>query len=465
MLTRRQILSKAHWQQLASNSVLLQMPVQQLRALDSLVEFMRKHGCDKLEEGDARAWARMGEDIAILEHACVAVEALDGPDAPALPALRVAHAGMEERAAFEGVPSEPTRSYRRTKSVPEADLPVHWQARLAEIELRREEGGDGPSKEIFLRMKRKLCEYCRFVRAKNMADDLSVEGLRSFYQYETTRISTRGAPLRPATVLNTFGDLRAYMRLSGDYSTGLVSEIDKLTEKLRDYAEGGVARKFAALARIDIKAILPEAHAMLDDAEHIQSAARRHMRRNRALALALPPMMPLRREWHELRFGRDLVWSEDRYRLRNYKLRKTRDCQNREVYEGSVHPSVQRFVDAVLLQDEDQRYLEAFREQAEMQEWPLFMHPTGACVSVNYVSQVWTSKLGTGAHIARTIVYDLLFALGTDETRGGMLLNDHSSRAAADKYIAEQARATSFMAATKKRDEIFEMFAGDKTQI
>ncbi|WP_424934428.1 hypothetical protein [Amaricoccus macauensis] len=127
-----------------------------------------------------------------------------------------------------------------------------------------------------------------------------------------------------------------------------------------------------------------------------------------------------------------------------------------EDYPGSIHPSVQQFVDAVLLQDDDPKYLDVLRERAEQMMWPLFIHPNGSEVAPNYVSQVWSTELGTGAHIARTIVYDFLFALGENATRGAMLLNDHQSTQAAAKYIGQQARASALAAAARERDDIFE---------
>ncbi|WP_372675416.1 hypothetical protein [Aquicoccus sp.] len=172
-------------------------------------------------------------------------------------------------------------------------------------------------------------------------------------------------------------------------------------------------------------------------------------------------MTPLRREWHELRFGGDLVWSDDRYRLRDYKLRKTRHRNGRETYPGSIHPSVQHFVDARLLQDDDPKYLNTLRAKAEAEEWPLFEHPDGGKVSENYVSQVWSAEFGTGAHICRSVVYDIVFAISEDATRAGMLLNDHTSRQARVKYTGDQAKAAAMAAASAELDGIMEAFVDD----
>ena len=458
MASREALLSKAHWQEVALTPALRRMPVDELAALDSLVEFMGRHGCTTLSDADCRAWARLAGGADWLERAVRAVGALEGEEAPQLASLRRAAEAFEARRKFAGISREPRRANRRVKSVPEAELPEAWRRHLAEIDASRRVGDIAMVDDIYDRMKRKLCEYCRYVRAENLEDDLTLDGLRAFFIYETTRETTRGAPARPATIVNTFTDLRRFMQLTGVYPHALVEEIGKLLEKLRDRADVVTARKYAALARIDPATIFPEAEAILAGAGKFRNPAQRHMQRNRALALALPPLTPLRREWHGLAFGRDLVWSDGRYRFRDYALRKRRHQPGRESYPGSVHPSVAHFVDAVLLQDEDPKYLDDLRACAEEQCWQLFMHPDGASVSPNYVSTVWSSKLGTGAHIARTIVYDILFALGEDATRGGLVLNDHPSRQAASHYVGQQARAASLASAARAMDDLADMY-------
>lgn len=103
---------------------------------------------------------------------------------------------------------------------------------------------------------------------------------------------------------------------------------------------------------------------------------------------------------------------------------------------------------ATLLQDDDPKYLDVLRAKAEAEHWPLFLYPNGIDVAANYVSQVWSSEFGTGAHICRTMVYDILFAIGEAETRAGMLLNDHASRQTAKEYIGQQAKAAALAGAS-----------------
>ncbi|TNF21585.1 MAG: hypothetical protein EP318_06425 [Rhodobacteraceae bacterium] len=457
-MTRHVILAKPHWQPQAASTLLLNMPLAELQALDSLIEFMRDHACAELTATDCRVWARLSGGLPAIEAAISAMIKADGPAAPALEPLRLAQKTLSACASFGGISREPRRKYTRKISLPLEELPGVWQEHLARIRDRRDGREIDLVPDLFDRLTRKLCQYGWYLRESGMPLEFDISSLQAFYAYETTRISNRGAPLRPATITATFSDLRDFLRFSKAYPKTLIKELDKLLVKLRDRADVEISQKFAALADIDITTIRPRADEILVGLAKQSNPANRHIQRNRAMAIAVPPMTPLRREWHDLRFGRDLVWTEGRYRLREYKLRKTRHRVGREDYPGSVHPSVQYFVDARLLQDDDAKYLDALRAKAEDEEWSLFIHPDGMSVAENYVSQVWSSEFGTGATICRSIVYDIVFAISEDATLAGTLLNDHTSRQAREKYTGDRARQAALAAAGKEIDDISEAF-------
>lgn len=457
-MTRHTILAKPHWQPHAASPVLLTMPLDELQALDSLIEFMRDHGCNDLTHSDCHVWARLNGGVTTIKAVLAAMIKTDGADASALAPLRAAHASLSACAQFGGISRVPRRTYTRDISLPLDALPADWHHHLARIRHRRDDGQIDLVPDLYDRMTRKLCQYGWFLRESGLPLDFTISSLRAFYAYETTRISKRNAPLRPATVKATFTDLRDFLRYSKAYPKSLTKELKKLLKKLRDRAEVQTSQKFAALAGIDITTIHPRADKIHANVSKKANPANRHIQRNRAMAIAVPPLTPLRREWHELRFGRDVVWADGRYRLRDYKLRKTRHHIGREAYPGSVHPSVQHFVDERLLQDDDAKYLDALRAKAESEEWPLFVHPNGTMVAVNYVSQVWSTEFGTGAHICRSIVYDIVFAISEDATLAGMLLNDHTSRQARKKYTGDQAKQAALAAAGKEIDDILELY-------
>ena len=458
-MTRHVILAKPHWQPNAASPILLGMPLAELQALDSLVEFMIEHGCAELTPSDCRVWARLNDGAAAIGNAVAAMIKTDGPEAPPLASLRAAEQSLTACARFAGISREPRRDYKRNISLYLEELPMEWQQHLAGIRDRREGSEIKLAPDLYDRMTRKLCQYGWYLRESQLALDFEITSLRKYYTFETTRISARGAPLSTSTIIATFADLRDFLRFSKAYPKPLVKQIDKLLQKLRDRASVETAQKFAALAAIDITTIHPRAEAILADVAKQTNPARRLVKRNRAMAIAVPPLTPLRREWHDLRFGRDLVWTEGRYRLRDYKLRKTRHRPGREEYPGSVHPNVRHFVDVRLLQDDDPKYLDALRDAAEEEEWPLFVHPDSTRVAENYVSQVWSTEFGTGAHICRSIVYDVVFAISEDATLAGMLMNDHTSQQARKKYTGDRAKLAALAAAGSEIDGIFDEFS------
>ncbi len=457
-MNRHEILAKPHWQPHAASPILLSLPLGELKALDSLVEFMSEHGCTELTPSDCHVWARLNGGLYAIDAAIAAMLKTDGPTAAALGPLRAARAPFSICTRFAGIPREPQRDYQRKISLYPEELPETWQQQLARIHDRKEEGKIKLAPDLYDRMTRKLCQFGWFLRENGMDLDFNIEALRAFYAYETTRTSNRGTKLRPATITATFSDLRDFMRFSNAYPKTLTKELDSLLIKLRDRDKVETSQKFAALANIDVTTIHPRAHEILKRVRKYANPAHRHIQRNRAMAIAVPPLTPLRREWHDLRFGRDLIWSDGRYRLRDYKLRKTRHRVGRETYPGSMHPSVQHFVDARLLQDDDDKYLETLRKRAEEQEWPLFVHPDGTLVAENYVSQVWSTEFGTGAHICRSIVYDIVFSISEDATLAGMLLNDHTSQQARKKYTGDRAKQAALAAAGKEIGDIFDEF-------
>jgi hypothetical protein len=135
-------------------------------------------------------------------------------------------------------------------------------------------------------------------------------------------------------------------------------------------------------------------------------------------------------------FGKTLFWEGDRYRFRGYKPRKTALLDGRREFPGSIHPMMCRFVDAMLLQDNDPRYLQSLRDHAEVSQRPLFAHPNGRPVAKNYVTNVWHEVVGTGAQIARTLMHDYFGARGEEGTRRAMVMCNQHSRETADSYIS-----------------------------
>lgn len=207
-MKRNEILAKPRWQPMAMLPQLLGLPLDQLSALDSLIDFMSEQGITQLTSADARVWARLTLGVDGLAQAQKAVLALEGSEAPEISALRSATDDLGKCRDYAAITRKPRREYKRRISVAYNDLPERWRLQLARIDGLRQDRTIARVDDLFERMVRKLCQYAWFMRESDCEVELTIDGLRAFYQFETTRISTHGTPLRPATVLATFSDLR-----------------------------------------------------------------------------------------------------------------------------------------------------------------------------------------------------------------------------------------------------------------
>ena len=77
-MKRNEILAKPRWQPMAMLPQLLGLPLDQLSALDSLIDFMSEQGITQLTSADARVWARLTLGVDGLAQAQKAVLALEG---------------------------------------------------------------------------------------------------------------------------------------------------------------------------------------------------------------------------------------------------------------------------------------------------------------------------------------------------------------------------------------------------
>lgn len=423
---RHQMLAKPIWQGMRDHPALPSLNMVQLRALDSFFEHIARHGLSMFSEADFCAWAALGaggEGLENLERGLMALN----PQDPSLTALQNARVAVQRKSRDASVSRLARRAYPRTVSVGPESLPEDWQEFLRLCRVRRA-GGDptAPAASILQRMTQKLCQYVFALGQSGLPPELHLEGLQAFHAALSTRLSKpRNMPLRPATVRATWEELERFARLKGGYDAGLLAALQQMLEEARDNEAGTVQQKYEKMHGIGTPVeIILDAFQMLSDVSHSQSPSRRHKRRNRAAALALPAILPLRRDWGRLIFGKTLYWSGERYRIRNFRPGKTALLDGRRDFPASIHPRLTPFVDSLILQDDHPKYLEALRKQVEATHRPLFVHPNGLPCAKNYVSRVWSEICGTGATVARTLMHDHFGAKGDDGVRKAMILCD-----------------------------------------
>lgn len=435
-MSRAAILAKPAWAYLASHPELARLELATLRALDSFFDHLIEREIGAPSAADFRAWASLGAGSDGLARLYRGMELLDPSD----PSIHLVQSVLREtrcKAGFRGASRKGRDSYARIVSVAPEELPAEWQRLLSHLALARIGGEPGaPAPDILARMQQKLCQYIHVVRRAGLQEDLHLEGLQAFHASLAARSNLHtGTPLRPATLRATWEELERFARLAGWYPAELHAALKKTLRTLREREAGVVQLKYAKAHGLGGPvAIIRDALDLLESASQEREPWQRHMRRNRAAALALPAILPLRRDWHRIVFGMTLCWREGRYRFENFKLAKTALLGGRRKFPGSVHPKLARFVDALVLQDNDPSYLDELRQHVERNGRPLFVNPDGASCARSYVSRIWSERHGTGATNARTLVHDHFGGQGEVGVQKGMILCDQYSRETAEHY-------------------------------
>jgi len=435
---RQNILNKPAWQAIREFPAVISLDMNTLRALDGFFDHIAKHQLVQPGKADFRAWADLGAGHQGLARLKMGLTIFD-PQDPSLLGIEVVHAEVLKKAGNQSTSSKGRSVYERHVSVPKSEFPDNWQEFLAKLETRRL-GGDvtAPSKDIQIRMAQKLGQYILVMKREGLPEELHQEGLTVFYRDVSTRISKRtGAPLRPATLRATWEELERFARLSGTYSLEFVAGLRKTLEALKADEEITTQQKYAKMHGLGGPPdIIKEAFHQLQKVDQISVPANRHKQRNRAAALGLPAILPLRREWDRIIFGKTLRWDGGRYRFHGFKPRKTALLDGRREFPGSIHPKMTPFIDALVLQGNDPNYLDSFREHVERIKRPLFVHPNGAACSKNYVTRVWSECFGTGAHIARTLMHDFFGAKGEEGVSKALIICDQYSPETQEPYFS-----------------------------
>ncbi|WP_417525760.1 hypothetical protein [Marinovum sp.] len=435
---RFRILAKPAWQTIVGHPVVSSLSLDQLRALDGFFEHLAQYRVTDPQPEDFLAFASLGPGGRALQHLHAGLARFDASD-PNLEHVDAALAHILPKENFKGHTGKGRATYTRSVSVSLEELPPSWRQVLQDLDVRRMAGDrSAPAPSILDRMKQKLGQYILVVRREGLPEELHQEGLTAFYADLSSRRSlASGAPLRPATLRATWEELARFARHRGTYPDELMQALRQTFRTLTDEEATTTQLKYEKLHGIGGPPdVIREALKMVETAQTKASPATRHNLRNRAAAFALPAVLPLRREWHRIVFGKTLFFERGRYRLRNYKPGKTSLLDGSRAFPGSIHPMLSRFVDALVLQDNDPRYLKALRSHAETVHRPLFVHPDGTPVARNYVTNVWRDVAGTGAHAARTMMHNHFGARGEEGVRKAMILCQQRSRQSADRYTS-----------------------------
>ncbi|MFG6501557.1 hypothetical protein [Sulfitobacter sp. 1A15106] len=447
MIPRHRLLRAPHMAPLRDHPALDAMSDGELCALDAFMSFCTEHGVGDPGEADIRAFARLrAQAPKELQELRGALRHL-GLGKDFLIEIAAVQAAVDHRVNFQGIPKGPTRStYQRTVSVPVEDLPMDWRKTLRRLEIEGEYAPD-----ILDRMSARLGMFVWSARRAGQPADLAnTDALRALYADMRARSITRQQEQAKKKGLNDDVDEPrwAYLRSTWEelrrfaWAHGLPEDVcDKLgvTYKHLDGKERQqAAQKLAKAKEAGTRPeLLRKAEKMLAQAESLKLPQMRHALRNRAAAIALGCAVPARPgdvQAHHI-FGAGIIFEPARNGYRFiYKPQKTAGNTGADI-DIPLLLWWNKFIDAIILQDDDPRYLGQLRAKVVAEKRPLYVQYDGTPAVYAWYSRMWKIIAGTGGHIARTLIRDEPGAAGVLLAN---ILNGHKPGSpAARKYESE----------------------------
>ncbi|MDF2233201.1 hypothetical protein P2H44_11620 [Albimonas sp. CAU 1670] len=309
----------------------------------------------------------------------------------------------------------------RSVSVPPEDLPPAWRKILDGLALGESVVDMAPpAPSIVKRMDQKLRQLIWSARKAGLPDELSVATARAYY----TDLQARG--LRPATLRASFEELCRFARhaaMSPDLIEALQRTYNTLgkDERLTPALKHGKVHAIGTTVDVIVKA-----EALLREAQATQPRRSRRTLENAAAALALFALAPVRLADTALHFGRQLRWDAEGWSL-SMHLSKGKNAYGLR-FDRRVDP----YIDTLILRGADPAWLDDLRDDCLARQRALFLTPAGTPAGPGYVSDLWRRHLGTGEHIARTLIHAQV------PTRTAMLMTGQRSERTAKAYQGEE---------------------------
>ena len=402
------------------------IPVEYLRALSRFLSFMRIHGVKKPSVDHYLTYAKDAQSVRSLDQLAKAFDALLPGNPSSIGPLR--EAITQKRSATRTPKARgPGRPARRRLAVTE--LPADWQRCLKSLRIR--------SEPVAKSMEDMLREYAFVQRQAGLPLAITVDGVRRFEAFRTAQAAAKENPQyegqgdRPATRHIYAKRIREFVELL-HLDPLLIAALRQHERRLNRELASVVPLKFG---RLDDLPGLAEtwglAVRLLLEGEQAKRRGTKLRLLNEAAVIALWTLMPLRRGDGQLRWGRDVWFDGERYRIDIVTKKEG------EPLQGRLHEALTSFLDALTLRGVDRAYLREMRAQAEAEELPLFRHHTGRQFKETYFYGVWKKHMGTGAHISRTRVHSELGKLGPEGVRSALALCAQRDPRTAAAYQSE----------------------------
>ncbi|AML52815.1 hypothetical protein [Falsihalocynthiibacter arcticus] len=433
-MTPRSILLRAeHMAHLLDHPALSVVTDDELQVLELFMRFCAEHGLTEPGYVDVDAFTVLS--VVSSRKVELLARALNqfGAGSALQDALQKARLKIEHQANFKGVTKGRNRAYSRSVSVGVDGLPDAWQETLQTLHQECVFAS-----ETHKRMQNRLGMFVWSSAQAGLTPDLgSRPAQQALYNDIRARSAARndGVP-RWSYLRSTWEEMRRFASAHGS-SDDVVMALGNTYTELTRLEAAQEPLKFSKIVDAGTTtSLLAEAVEVLAQAQLASSPAKRWNLRNRAAAIAIGCAVPARPgdvvEHHV--FGAGLFYDQAQgvYRFK-YVPQKT-EHQIYEPLEISLTPPWNQFIDALILQDQDPRYLVNLREKAFADQRPLYVNYGGTPCVYAWYSGAWCAVAGTGGHIARTLLYDEFSDMGPFGLEYAAASNHHISEKIKAKY-------------------------------
>ncbi|MBI6630997.1 hypothetical protein [Pontibaca salina] len=397
--TKDDILKQQRWEPLIGEPGLTQITTPQLRVVDDFLVFLEGRKIAAIWDLTKRHFIDFDVGYNSVGRLRVLKAGLSAlfPRHPSV--LELMAAIREKDAAYLASRKRPKPRPRvLTKSVPESALSAFYQDAIADMCAGFDRNSVmAPAAGMMSTHVMKLRQLVLSARKAGLTEEISTESVRAYAR------DLRARDLSPVTLLASFSSLLKMARY-----TGAEAEAITLLYELNRIYDGKAAKapktKYQKLQNTGYSplALINTASALLKAVDELPCPRRQHAQRNGAAAIALFSVMPVRLADTRLTFGETIFWVDGKYTI------ETVLSKGGDPWGCDVDPRLNRFIEALILRGCDPAWLPDMREKALKGRRPLFINGNGSLVGYNYVSDAWRKTVGTGEHIARTILHTFL---------------------------------------------------------
>lgn len=413
--TLEDVLSEPRWLGLRDKAIAVGLSAQQARDIDRLLRVCESAGInhvDEITEALVRLSAHGLTSHNFLSRLWRALDLLL-PGAKVVKVIEEVLRDVRRRWVASRNRPKKGRAHILKHSVSESDLPQLWVRALSDMRIgERWEFGPVPAAMMIPTISMKLRQLAHSAKARGLAVAISRETLAALHE------DLRARGLAPATLRATCSAIRTFASFIGA-DRDILDELSRLVSLHDTATRRAPKRKNELLHKIGSNPTVAyrKAEELLAQAEKNRDPRAATALRNHALSLALYSVLSVRLSDTRLVSGVSIRWLGEAYEVNLILSKGSND------YTAKVDPRLTRFIDAVLLHGLDPVYLPEVRRAAEDMQRPLLVTVNGKGVGYNYVSDAWRKHVGTGQHIARSLVHEgLSEAFGQNGTEAALAL-------------------------------------------